>query len=281
MKIVSFFYLFVGLFIMKFSLSQDIDTLYLQAKETEIQILFNEFKNQKSDEEKIKINDQICGELKSLFIHPISFDYSFDSLKNVGKITSEDNKVRIFTWNIPLIDGTHLYSGYIMYKYGNGKKIKLFRLEDKSDQIENIELSSLTCSNWLGALYYSIIQKKDKGQVYYTLLAFDFNDIFSAKKIIDVLWFDEKDEPVFGKPIFKYREQPTSRIVFEFSSRVSMTLKYVDEKEMIIFDHLSPSRLIYQGRYQFYGPDFSYDGLLFEKGYWTLVKDIDIRNAFY
>jgi hypothetical protein len=47
---------------------------------------------------------------------------------------------------------------------------------------------------------------------------------------------------------------------------------------MIIFDHLSPSKPSYAGNYQYYGPDFSYDGLKFEQGIWELVENVDIRN---
>jgi len=42
---------------------------------------------------------------------------------------------------------------------------------------------------------------------------------------------------------------------------------------MIIFDHLSPSKPSYTGNYQFYGPDFSYDGLevLMDIGTWLRI----------
>jgi len=47
---------------------------------------------------------------------------------------------------------------------------------------------------------------------------------------------------------------------------------------MIVFDHLSPSRPEFKDMHQYYGPDFSYDGLRFESGQWVLVKDLDLRN---
>jgi len=47
---------------------------------------------------------------------------------------------------------------------------------------------------------------------------------------------------------------------------------------MIVFDHLSPSKPSLVGVYEFYGPDFSYDGYKFEKGMLELYPDIDIRN---
>ena len=48
--------------------------------------------------------------------------------------------------------------------------------------------------------------------------------------------------------------------------------------KMIMFDHLSPSRPSYTGNYEYYGPDFSYDGFRFEKDAWVLTEQIDMRN---
>jgi len=56
-----------------------------------------------------------------------------------------------------------------------------------------------------------------------------------------------------------------------------MTLKYDEGKEMIIYDHLSPSEPKYEGQYEFYGPDFSYDGLKYENGIWNTYFDLDPR----
>jgi hypothetical protein len=33
-----------------------------------------------------------------------------------------------------------------------------------------------------------------------------------------------------------------------------------------------------EGNYQFYGPDFTYDGLKFEKGIWVSYSNIDVTN---
>jgi hypothetical protein len=71
--------------------------------------------------------------------------------------------------------------------------------------------------------------------------------------------------------------KPLNRIIFEFNERVQVTLEYNEVMKMIVFDHLSPSRPSLEGQYQFYGPDFSYDGLLFEDGIWKHYSDIQIE----
>jgi hypothetical protein len=121
------------------------------------------------------------------------------------------------------------------------------------------------------------VETKFNKTKYYTLLGFDFNSIFTKKKIIDVLYI-QNDLPYLGKQIFKYNGKIVSRIIFEYAVRTNMTLKYDEAIKMIVFDHLSPSKPSYKGKYQFYGPDFSYDGLKFEDGYWIHQKDLSIHN---
>jgi hypothetical protein len=57
-----------------------------------------------------------------------------------------------------------------------------------------------------------------------------------------------------------------------------MMLRYDKNSEMIILDHLAPPSDLYKDNFRFYGPDFSYDGYVYEKGNWVLTKDIDVRN---
>jgi hypothetical protein len=69
-----------------------------------------------------------------------------------------------------------------------------------------------------------------------------------------------------------------NRVVFEYSARVSMSLRYDAAKKRIVFDHLSPAKPSFEGNYEFYGPDFSYDAFAFIDNYWVLEENIDIRN---
>jgi hypothetical protein len=57
-----------------------------------------------------------------------------------------------------------------------------------------------------------------------------------------------------------------------------MSLRYDPTHKRIVFDHLSPSKPSYEGNYEFYGPDFSYDAFTFIDNTWVLVENIDIRN---
>lgn len=264
-----------------YSFSQNTDTLSIHKYEQMLSELFSNISKTNNDIERERINNMIVDNMEQVLSIEGSFSYPFDSLKNIGKIVSPDNKLRIFTWNLPYINGTHKYFGFIQYYPPNENKFLLYKLIDCSDNYESPENLILSDTSWLGALYYEIIEKKYKGFTYYTLIGFDFNSLLTAKKIIEVLYFKDDKVPVFGKAIFNYQNKLCNRIIFEYSSKVSMGLKYNRDLKMIVFDHLSPSKPSYTGHFMYYGPDFSYDGLDFKDGIWHEVRDVDVRNPAY
>ena len=207
-----------------------------------------------------------------------SFDFPFDSLKEVARLISPDKKFRIINWNLPLDDGTHEYYGYIQAYNAKTKKYDVFKLIDRSADVRNPETYTSDHNKWYGMLYYKIILRKVNKKSVYTLLAWDGNDKTSNKKIIDVLSFNSNGVPQFGMDIFKIEKRSPKRMVFEFVKEASMSLKYDEKKNMITFDYLVPPDESLKGQFQFYGPDFSIDGLKFEKGFWVYVQDIDARN---
>jgi len=232
-------------------------------------------------EESFSVREEYNNKFTELFRLALSkegaFEYPFDSLKHVGRVSSDDGKLRVFTWNLPQIGGYQNYYGFILFKKGKNKTL-LFELNDSRKSITDPAKEILNKKNWIGALYYSVIEETYKGKSYYLLLGFDFNDVFSSKKIIEVLTFGNDSEPIFGSDVFKVDNNLIARVVFEYSARVTMTLHYVSDKQTIIFDHLSPYRPDFAGNYQFYGPDFTFDGFKFDKGYWIYVRNLDIRN---
>lgn len=206
-----------------------------------------------------------------------SFWYPFDSLTYVGKIYSPDSLLRIYTWNFPNPDGTHLYFGFIQQRIVPVGNILLFEFKHDLTSLSSIQNKVITSENWYGALYYDIIPVKIKNKTYYTLLGLDLNTFLTNRKIIDILFF-ENGEMKLGAPVFQLGKVIQHRVIFEYSSRAVMSLKYNKNRKMIIHDHLSPFQPRYKGQYQYYGPDFSYDGFIFENERWKQALDVNINN---
>ena len=241
---------------------------------------FEKIASSKNEKERFEINSEIITLFNTALKEINSFEHPFDSIKQIGIIKSEDEKVRIYTWNIPLKDGTHKYYGFIQYK-PKKKKLLTFELNDNSINLTNPENQTLNPKNWFGTLYYKIIETKNSGTTYYTTLGVDMNNWLTTKKIIDVLSFDKENNAKIGASLFSSGGNQVKRIIFEYNSKASMLLRHDIEKEMIIFDHLAPERPSLEGKFEFYGPDFSYDGLKFEDGKWKLIKDLELINEQY
>lgn len=240
--------------------------------------LFKSISATQSENEKLEHNTRIVNIFKQLLSEPESFAYSFDTLKNVGKIYAPDKSFRIINWNVALIDGTHRYFCFMQVLNPKQKAYRLFELSDRSEEITKPENVVLFKGDWYGCLYYKILKNEVKDKVYYTLLALQYHNFFITRKIIDVLYFDQFDSPVFGAPIFQVDNQMKKRIVFEYSAKVGMNLKFDEKVQMIVFDHLAPSQSSYTGQYEYYAPDLTFDGLQFMKDHWIYKSNLDIRR---
>jgi hypothetical protein len=260
-----------------FSQNVSYDNSNLKLQEDSLQIYFDSIAKQKDDSLKFQLNDKILEIFQRIFSNNESFDYVF-TLRHIGILKSPDNVFKIYNWNVSLNDGTYKYFGFIQYFYKKSKQFLIYKLYDKSDEIKRPETAQLTNLNWFGALYYEIILKKSGRQNYYTLLGWDGNNDFSKKKLIDVLYFSNKGEPRFGKNIFIINNEKRTRLIHEYSYLSTMMLRYNDDLKMIIFDHLEPSKPSLKGQFQYYGTDFTYDGLYYKKGKWILKQHIDVRN---
>jgi hypothetical protein len=216
---------------------------------------------------------------EDVLIDKASFAYPFDSLKNIGKLHSPDKQFRLYNWNIPLSDGTHIYECFIQYFDKSESAIYLSRLKDKSEKMENIEQLGLNSENWFGALYYDIIVKKEGRTTDYVLLGINFNDKFSNYKIIESLRFTGKGKPVFNNPCFYFGKSRKKRVLFQYNQGAVMMLKYEEKIDAVVFDRLYPMDSKYKGDFRYYVPDVTNDGLVYKNGNWFFVQMIDPNNS--
>jgi len=209
---------------------------------------------------------------------PYSFSYPFDSLQTVSKLYAPDSSFRIFTWQIERDESYFSQFGAIQLHTKDGS-LQLIPLFDQSDYAADPVDSARSNRNWIGALYYNIIMKEYKGKKYYTLLGYDDNDMASTKKWIEVLTFDNNDQPVFGGKYFDYKAdsikpaQPAYRFCLEYKKDARARMNYDPEMDMIIFDHLISESNELGKKYTLI-PDGDYEGFKWSNGKWTHVDDV-------
>jgi len=275
-----FFCFFLLLFLPKYILAQGETDLYFPKKEIELKLLIDSILSCEALEEKQLLNDQFCVLLKEVLEHENSFIYPFSELNNIAKTTSSDENVRVFSWAFPKNNGTYAYFAAVQFYLKNDKKFVLTFLEDKSEEIQNPENAALNARKWFGAVYYQVLYNKDGNDKYYTLLGWNGSDKFSEKRVIEAMTFNNNGQPVFNSAIFVKDRRKVKRIILEHSEQSQMNLRYNENLNMIVFDHLMPTQPTFEGNYKFYVPDASFDGLLFEDGAWILKPDVDVRNDY-
>ncbi|MDD2279572.1 MAG: hypothetical protein PHD06_13175 [Bacteroidales bacterium] len=226
--------------------------------------------------QKNELNNELLSLLYDALLLDNSFEYPFNKVQKMGILTSPDKKVRVYTWNIPQAGGHQKYFGFIQTNVNQLQNI--YPLTDNRKQIETPQLLTLSTDTWHGALYYSIRVDNFFGKNVYTLLGVDMNNLFSTKRIIEIITLSDNGEPQLGAPVFRVKGNILNRIVFEFSAKASMILRWNEEMQMIVFDHLTPMRNDYAENYQFYVPDSSYDGFKLTELGWEYKADIDVRN---
>lgn len=210
---------------------------------------------------------------------PYSFNFPFDSLKTISIQTAPDKRFRIFSWHVMNNDGSYRYYGTIQMNNAAGK-LEMFPLVDYTPAIKNPRDTVTTNDKWYGAQYYKIIPVSNNVQTpYYLLLGWKGNTIKSTKKVIEILYFKD-GKAYFGMPVFDGDQDNINkkRILFEYDRKASMVLNFEPSIGTIVFDHLAPPDPKLKGKYELYGPDFSYDGYELSNGRWKFVQDLELKN---
>ncbi len=212
------------------------------------------------------------------------FRIDFSEVKNLSVLDSDDGSLRVFTWLVPGFPGTETFNGMLLRKMGK-EDFRIIVLEDFADSLDAPEYRPLTAGQWYGALYYQLHTVKDKNNTYHMLMGYRPHSEKVQQKLIDVIHIDEKGLLRFGAKIFdtpklmdRVYQRPPYRLFFNYSYQAAATFRYRKEEGMIVLDHLSPPDDKPKGVWEFYGPDFSYDGLEFVKGRWVLREDISVES---
>jgi hypothetical protein len=154
--------------------------------------------------------------------------------------------------------------------------LKLFPLFDAS-MFTNKALDSVrTRLNWIGAIYYRIIEKNWQGKNYYTLLGFDDYSETSNKKWMEVLTFTPEGEPRFGGPFFSFQEDSTRkptqyRFNIEYKKEIGTRFNYDPSLDLIVFDELI-SESNEPDKKDTYVPDGDFEAFQWKNGKWVHMQ---------
>lgn len=221
--------------------------------------------------ERIEKNFRFVKTLVSSLKEKHSFLYKFEKLEMISLLESPDTQFRVFSWNIPLNDGSFLYYGAIQTKTKSGE-LQLVPLLDKTFEIDKPEEARLTPDKWYGAQYYELIPLGDS----YALLGWKGHNPEFSQKVIEILQYSNGQYSL-GQPIFSDSSNRARRI-FNFTREANMYLRLQKDKSNIVFDHIAPADSSLIGNYKYYGPDLSYDAYLIKSGKLIFQSDVSFQN---
>lgn len=247
--------------------------------ENTLKVMAHTIMNATTETKKRSANTKFITKLTEVLQYEKSFRFPFDSLVTIARIRPKDGSFRIFNWLLKKDNGSYEYYALIHYYNKRKKHYEIIPLVDNSNNIRNIEQAQLDAKNWFGCLYYDIVDIKRNGRKYYTLLAWDGNDGFSTKKIIDIMYFSGKNKIKFGLPIFKKnKKESQKRVIIQYDANTSVSVRYHDKEQKIIFSHLVPRSKGLEGLFEYYIAEGTFNSYNYKKGKWWLEQDVDIRN---
>lgn len=251
------------------------DFIFFEAR---LQTLANKILTAASDSLKEEANLLLIEDIEEVLLIKGSFHYTFENIDNLSILDAPDKYFKLFNWVMPKEDGSFEYFAYLQFYNKRSKELHFIKLKDVSNQIDKEQFRILEDGNWYGALYAEIIHTSFNKKDYYTLVGWDGNNKLTTKRIIEVLHFNEEQQPLFGAPIIKMNDGTRSRMIMEYAKKTSTNMAYNEGSEYIVFDQLEPMDGAEKGMYEFYVPTLSYDGLTFKNGKWRLVENIPAFN---
>lgn len=267
------------LFLLVFGLAglraQDPEYLKFVKVEAQLQDMFKQlYSDTLSDSDSLLLH--IRKEMSDVLAMDGSMAFPWSRLNKIGMVTSDDHKLRVFTWHVMDDFNHYRYFGFIQVGMKKGK-VRVHELMDNEKPQRGLLLVEQSDTDWYGKLYYSVVTTQHRRKHYYTLLGMDFNDSRSTIKSVEVITL-QRNQPRFTESMFYNGRDFIDRLVIEYADQVTISVRYDPESGLITYDHLVPLHPIYQNNYEFYGPDGSYDGLEFSDGRWNYREDIDARN---
>ncbi len=264
--------------------------------EAQLVNLFEEVYEAPTDNERYHANEAVVQLFANVLTYEESVKWRWNFGTRVSVLTSSDNKFRIFTWPVRRDNGEIECFGFVQAYDEKEEEWVVTELHDKSEDIINVEQSTLDANQWFGTVYQELITLKYEGQNFYVLLGGASVDLLVQRKVMEPISFKRGGGvPQFGLPVFR-RDPTRRRMVMAYTTTAMANLRYEEQfthevekkrvkqggktvvqeinhdekRQMIIFDQLEPQVQGMEGLFQYYVPSGAEMAYIFREGKWEL-----------
>lgn len=226
--------------------------------------------NARDAEHRVAASKIFEEQLDKIIESPEVYNYSYKDIPQLSVISDSLVTFKLVTYQIDKGDYNYKYSGFLVNKSG-----KVFRLNDDFSNLEDIEYISTNDQDWIGGLYYSMIEKSGK----FYLFSYRQLDQYTKFKVFDCLTFEEDGTPVFGTDDFVIPKKDTrddvkNRVTFQYSADAILSLNYNSAMDMVVHDHLMQVIGRMEGQGPTMVPDGTYEGYVYKDGKWVYEEKL-------
>lgn len=197
------------------------------------------------------------------------FKDTFPRYEGLAVLEDKDLQIRIITYQLYRDTSTYVYGGWVQSK----NLEKPIYLSDESqiwEKDSDVDFMILDPANWYGALYYQMkVLSNSDNQISILLFGLDNYHFFTKRKVLDILVIQDSTVH-FGKSSIEMEKGLPEdfwkkRFILDYSVQAPATLRYDQDREKIIFDHLifMPSDIPEQRIMRV--PDGTYSGFEIDK----------------
>jgi hypothetical protein len=238
-----------------------------------------QLKESNTDEARLARHDSLLGWWRQALEQGLGKDPSIQILKPylaLPEAGTGSDWVRVVSWNVELSDRSQRYGCFVV-TIGEGLQHQVIELEQDLRAKPWAPTTRVAPDSWPGAIYYEVILNHHRRKPYYTLLGWDGADALVTRKLIEPIDLN-RGRVRLGNRNIVGQNGLMNRVVLEYADDANVALRYEPSKERIVMDHLSPFEPHLQGSTAFYGPDMSYDALIWEKGNWLYAPDVEVSD---
>ena len=216
------------------------------------------------------------GEIQFLVIPLLEFDNIPKGFENL--VTDNRTWFGALYYQAKFTDYVPAYDGYY-YKLIPKEKAEMIKTGEKATILTYTpgKYRSRSFKEINGVQLSTHTREKQKIR-YYVLMGWNGWNNKSNYKVFEIMSFDPEDSSriIFGAPIIHFERIPKARAMFKYGENSSFTLNtgYIRtglfgmaKKKMYVFDHLALPSRAREGEMFGYGPDGTFDGIKFSKGY--------------
>lgn len=230
--------------------------------------------NASKPEHRVRAHNEFLPKFKSLLEDKEANNMDLSTLEWVSEHSASNGSFRLFTWQIVAGDDDYRYYGFILKQDGT-----LYELQDKKSELEDLEYLALSPDEWYGSVYYGMKEYAVDGKIYYMLTGYNGHTQYDKIKTAEVMYFDDDGTPIIGLDCWRFpqegiRDKIQNRIILTYSADSNVSLRYNDNLDIMMHDHL----IRRMGQFAGQGPtnvsDGSYEGYELTNGEWVYNEKI-------